>query len=211
MLNYSLIDFIYILPAIIYGFTIHELSHAFAAVKLGDNTPRELGRYTLNPLSHIDPIGLIMVLFAGIGWAKPVTYQPARLRNPKTDPVLVALAGPLSNLLSAVLFTLIFKILFTLGVRGSSSISILGFLQYLIYVNMMLAVFNLLPFPPLDGSHILLHLLPDSLNNFKRRYLQYGYFIFLAVILLNIIMNLNLFSGLIIRATNGLLKVFGLL
>lgn len=210
MLNFTLEKFIYIIPAIIYGFTIHELSHAFTAVKLGDNTPRELGRYTLNPLSHIDPIGFIMIIFAGIGWAKPVTYQSSNLRNPKTDPVIVALAGPLANLLSAILFTMIFKLLVVMRIQGSESLSIYGFVHYLISVNMMLAVFNLLPFPPLDGSHIFLHLLPDSLINFKRKYLQYGYFIFLGIIVLNIVTGLNLFSGLIIRATNGLLKAFGL-
>ena len=116
MLNLDLKRIALILPAVLVGFTIHEFSHAIVAVRLGDNTPRDQGRLTLNPIAHIELIGLIMILFAGFGWAKPVQINPNNFKNRKNDEILVSLAGPFSNLLFGIGFGLLLKILITVAV-----------------------------------------------------------------------------------------------
>jgi Zn-dependent protease len=135
--------------------TLHEASHAWAAYKLGDNTAKEMGRLSLNPLKHIDPWGAIFFFIAGFGWGNPVQFNPERLKNPKVDSVLVALAGPAANLILAIFFSLIYR-LFPLGDTASQ------FIILLISINIIWMIFNLLPIPPLDGSHILAVFLPPK-------------------------------------------------
>jgi Zn-dependent protease len=147
------------LPGIILGLTVHEFSHALMAQKCGDNTSKEQGRITLNPLKHIDLFGFIMLIVAGFGWAKPVQFNEQNLRNPKTDVLKIALAGPLSNAITAMILSIIFSIAMNLIPAYHSSImqiSIEIFI-YAIYINWGLFVFNLIPIPPLDGSHLLFH------------------------------------------------------
>jgi Zn-dependent protease len=148
------------LPGIMIGFTIHEYSHALAAYKLGDSTAKEDGRLTLDPLKHIDIIGLIFIIFAGFGWAKPVQFRPDRLKNPRRDKAIIAFAGPLSNLLLGVIFLLVIKCLWKINIYDRTALdivnSVIDVLYYWSFTNIALFVFNMLPIPPLDGSHIFL-------------------------------------------------------
>jgi Zn-dependent protease len=151
---------LYSIPGIIIGFTIHEYCHALAAYKLGDTTAKEDGRLTLDPIRHIDPIGLLFIIIAGFGWAKPVRFSPDRLKHPMRDKIIIAAAGPLSNLLLGFLLALIIKVLLALPLYNERAIDavyyIITILYYWTFTNFGLFVFNMLPLPPLDGSHIFL-------------------------------------------------------
>lgn len=167
LLNNPIIFFIWALSLVI-AVTIHEFAHAFAADKLGDPTPSLRGRVTLNPLAHLDPIGTVMLLLFRFGWGKPVPFDPFNLRHPKRDSALIALAGPASNLILATALSLLSKL------TGSPILTLIS--MPLIVMNVNLAIFNLLPVPPLDGSKILYGLLPmdwaDEYNDFMRSYGQ---------------------------------------
>lgn len=143
------------LIAFIAALTFHEFSHGVVAKLQGDDTAERLGRLTLNPVSHIDPIGLLAVVAAGFGWAKPVPYNPYNFRNQKWGPTLVAAAGPASNLLLFVIAGLAFKALAAAGAVAPDS-ALWSFLAALMGVNVVLFAFNLIPIPPLDGSKVLL-------------------------------------------------------
>lgn len=143
------------IAAFIIALTFHEFCHALVAKLQGDDTVERLGRLTLNPVPHIDPIGLLAAATAGFGWAKPVPYNPYNLRNQKWGPVLVALAGPLSNLLLFLVSGFALKALAAAGVITMTS-GLWMFLSAMMGVNVVLFAFNLLPFPPLDGSKLLL-------------------------------------------------------
>lgn len=151
--------------ALLIAITIHEFSHALAADKLGDPTASLAGRISLNPLKHLDPIGTLMLLFFRFGWGKPVPFDPFNLRHPKRDSALISLAGPASNLILASLLALLIRFL-------PSVLSVLAI--PLIIMNINLAVFNLLPIPPLDGAKILYGFLPrswaDEYNDFMGSY-----------------------------------------
>ncbi|MDR1451336.1 MAG: site-2 protease family protein [Helicobacteraceae bacterium] len=153
---------IYSVPGVLIGFTIHEYFHAFAAYKLGDNTAKDQGRLTLDPIKHIDPIGMIFIIIAGFGWAKPVQFDQNMLRNPKRDKAIIAAAGPISNLILGILFIFIVKGLWLIAVSGKNEAiyNILDYITdvlfYCAYTNFGLFVFNIIPIPPLDGSHIFL-------------------------------------------------------
>ena len=165
-------NILYTLPGILLGLTFHEYCHALCAWKLGDSTARDQGRLTLNPLKHIDVIGFIFIIFAGFGWAKPVMFNPANLRHFRRDKALIAAAGPVSNLLFGTLLVLIIKalIFFQIGYNNFT-----GHLLYVLYfsasINFGLFIFNLLPIPPLDGSHIVfssLNLKPETEERIRR-------------------------------------------
>ena len=147
------------LPGIILGLTIHEFSHALVARWCGDLTATDQGRVTLNPLKHIDPLGFIMLLAVGFGWAKPVQFNEQNLRHPKTDVLKIAVAGPLSNALMAVVLSIIFVLIHNVipGYHGSTLQVIYEIFIYAIFINWGLFIFNLIPIPPLDGSHLLFH------------------------------------------------------
>ncbi len=142
------------LVAIIISLTFHEFCHAWAGKSLGDNTAEEAGRLSLNPLKHIDPWGFAMLLILGFGWAKPVPFSPYALKHPVRDSVLIALAGPASNLVLAVIAGLAWRIFITTGLVSATSL-LAPFLILLIFTNLALALFNLIPVPPLDGSRLL--------------------------------------------------------
>lgn len=174
---------IIIIPALL-CITFHELSHGFVAYKLGDNTAKDEGRLTLNPIKHIDIIGLIMMIFAGFGWAKPVPVNMNNFKNPKMGMAVTALAGPVSNLLLSA-FVLFF---YGLAAGSVGNAAALGnvWLQMLFttaYLSCMLAVFNLLPIPPLDGSKILFSLLPERQYYKLMQYERFGMIILLVIIL----------------------------
>lgn len=160
------------LPIVLLALSLHETAHGYAAWRLGDPTARNFGRLTLNPLKHLDPMGFICMLLAGFGWANPVPVNSRYFKKPRRDIALVALAGPLSNLLLAVVFLLLlrfvgFGVLADLPVKTEFQFNLVYFailfLYYGVYMNVTLALFNLLPVPPLDGSRILYVLLPPRL------------------------------------------------
>ncbi len=157
----------------------HEFAHAAAAVALGDDTPRRQGRYTLNPLPHIDPMGAILIALTGFGWARPVQWNPRNITiDRKLVSIIVSLAGPLSNLLLAI----VAAILVRLVPDGNAFIT--TFLLFFIQINVLLFVFNLIPVPPLDGSHVLFALLPGDNFNLQMQLSRYGFLILMLVIFL---------------------------
>ncbi|MFP4456527.1 MAG: site-2 protease family protein [Halanaerobiales bacterium] len=168
-------DLIFLIPAIIIGITVHEFSHAFMSVKLGDPTPKFQDRLTLNPLSHIDPFGLVALVLFGFGWGRPVQINPNYYKNGKRDRILVSLAGPLSNILVIIITAIIFR--FTINMTPNWLWK-LG--AYIMNINAVLCVFNLLPIPPLDGSKILLEILPlDNKYQLFYKMQQYSMLIFI--------------------------------
>ncbi len=143
-----------LLIAFLAALTLHEFSHGLAAKLQGDDTAERMGRLTLNPIPHIDPVGLLAVLLAGFGWAKPVMYNPYNLRDQKWGPVIVAAAGPLSNLAFFLVVGIIYKAMLAFGALDPRS-ALTTFLHALMYINVILFAFNLIPIPPLDGSKFL--------------------------------------------------------
>jgi Zn-dependent protease len=135
--------------------TVHEFSHAYVALRCGDSTSKDQGRITLNPLKHIDPFGFMMLIVAGFGWAKPVEFNERNLHNPKTDVLKIAFAGPLSNAILAMVLSIIFSLLNTMEPALLQNALFSEVFMYAIYINWGLFIFNLIPLPPLDGSHLL--------------------------------------------------------
>jgi Zn-dependent protease len=165
---------------LIIAFTIHELAHAWTAVELGDDTPRRMGRLTLNPLAHLDFLGSLLLVFAGFGWAKPVMTNPYNFRNgPRLGMALVAAAGPFSNLVMA----LVAAIPFRLGLLNTAGWWTL-FLVEFIFLNIILMLFNLLPIGPLDGSKVLRGFAPREWDSWLNPLEQWGPFILMALIFL---------------------------
>ena len=181
------------LPGVIVAITFHEFAHAFVADKLGDDTPRRQGRLNLNPLSHIDPVGFFMLIFAHFGWGKPVEINPAnfnRKRSMSAQEALVALAGPVMNLIIAIVLTIILFAITTFAptfILSTTGMLIGITLQMAISVNIGLGVFNLIPLPPLDGSKILMHFLPYNAKTWFENNAQIFYFIFIALWVTNLI------------------------
>ena len=157
--NFDFVRILKFLPGIILGLTVHEFSHAFVAHLCGDSTSKDQGRITLNPFKHIDPLGFIMLMVAGFGWAKPVQFTEQNLRNPKTDVIKVAVAGPLSNAIIAMILSFVFSgLVLVLPIYTSQTTQVIyEIIHYAIYINWGLFVFNLIPLPPLDGSHLLFY------------------------------------------------------
>lgn len=160
MFDFSLTGLIAGLPGLVIALVIHEYAHAKAADVMGDFTPRMTGRLTLNPMAHIDPIGLIMLLVVRFGWAKPVMINARNFRNWRQGELLVALAGPMANLLVAFISLLAMAVLFKLGMFSEGVRLVLSMM---VLFNINFAIFNMLPLPPLDGSKVLMVLLPGRL------------------------------------------------
>ncbi len=177
---------------ILIAVTFHELAHGFVADKFGDSTARDAGRLTLNPLKHLDPIGTLVFIVTGmIGWAKPVPVNPYNLKDPKRDMMWVALAGPAANLIIAVISAIVFRLLIGIisldnSVGGKILLPVALMVQLSVILNIGLAVFNLLPVPPLDGSKILMGLLPHRQAVAYSKIEPYGFLILLGLIFLRI-------------------------
>ncbi|MBO5428975.1 MAG: site-2 protease family protein [Peptococcaceae bacterium] len=172
------------LLAVLLAITLHELAHGYVAYCLGDNTAKAAGRLTLNPLAHLDPIGALMMLIAGFGWAKPVPVNPFFFKgNRTTGMMLVSLAGPLVNLIVAYIAYAVY-----VAGQGFYTVPFMNqFLNYCIILNVFLAVFNLIPIPPLDGSKILAGFLPkQTAFKFLTTMERYGFVILMVLILFNI-------------------------
>lgn len=158
------LDILLTLPAVIIAITFHEFAHAFVADKLGDTTPRAQGRLTLNPLKHLDPVGFVLLMFAHVGWGKPVEINPNNFTSNKSKSAceaLVSLAGPVMNFIIAIISTVIYYALYKYAPANEFAISILITVSYLTaIINIGIGVFNLIPLPPLDGEKIFRHILP---------------------------------------------------
>lgn len=202
-MNSTLIDFIYRIPALIIAMSFHEYCHGYVADKMGDPTPRQNGRLTLNPIAHIDPIGFLMLFIFKFGWAKPVPINPYYFTDKRKGVFLVSLAGPLSNVFLAII-TRILMALFS----GFHSIE--DFLTLLYIYNMFFAIFNLIPIPPLDGSKILWSFLPPKQAYIFSQYEQYGFVILLLLLVTGFfgIILYPLYNGLN-SIISAILKPFG--
>lgn len=168
--------------ALVVAITIHEFAHAWAAERLGDPTPRLMGRLTLNPLAHLDPLGTIMLLIARFGWGKPVQFDPFNLRNPRRDSAIISLAGPVSNLLLATLCSVGLRLVIAFHLSPLDYL-IIGLLDNLIIMSVVLAVFNLVPIHPLDGFKIVGGILPEEYAHQWAELERYG-MIFLIFLIL---------------------------
>lgn len=188
------IEILKILPAAVIGLTVHEFSHAFAAYKLGDDTAKKEGRLTLNPLKHIDWMGLFLIAIAGFGWAKPVTFNPDNLKNKHRDEILIAIAGPISNFLLAILFFVIARLLYFVDGVNSTTFGLQVIQMIVIWgvINFSLFVFNLIPIPPLDGSHLYLTYLKDINPKLMMNMYKWGSLGLLVIILAESKLNINI-------------------
>ncbi len=178
-------EFLLRLPGLLMAIIIHEVSHGYMAYKLGDTTAKDQGRLSLNPINHIDPVGFIFMLVFRIGWAKPVPIDSRYFKDRKKGILLVSLAGPVSNFITAIVLT--FILIFNIVNPFFYSETIGYMLQLGVWYNIMLGTFNLLPLPPLDGSKVLASLLPDEIEYFFYKYEKYFYMIFIILIITNVI------------------------
>lgn len=183
-------DIILRLPGFLIAISFHEYAHARMALALGDDTAELSGRLTLEPWAHIDPVGAIMLLIFGFGWARPVPVNPYRLRDPKKDMAKIAVAGPLMNFVLAMILEVvaILAYLFVPPVRGAWSY-LPGFLESAAWINAGLGVFNLIPLPPLDGSRIVELFLPSSAYDFWETVQRYSFIILVALLSTGILSN----------------------
>ena len=215
----SLLGLLLTIPAVLVAISFHEFAHAFAAYKLGDETAKSQGRLTLNPLKHIDPIGMVMLLFLGFGWGKPVQVDPRNFNrniSAKKAEAIVSFAGPLINFILAIVFSIIYALLVKYDVMANMEYrtvyTICTILQNIIILNIGLGLFNLIPLPPLDGSKILCAFLPYSAENWFKSYEQIFYIIFLVLWITGMLGSLispaivNVYSGL----THLVWNIFGI-
>lgn len=178
------------LPGIIIGLAFHEFAHAAVAFKLGDPTPKMQGRVTINPLAHIDPVGLAALLFAGFGWGVPVQINPSNFKKRRRDELLVSLAGVTMNLVIAIVFAIVAKILYiTMGpsfLSGSVGSILWMMIMYVIQINLVLMIFNLIPCPPLDGFSIISEIFNIKHTEIYWTLYRYGDWILIALIIFGI-------------------------
>lgn len=202
-------DFITLAPPLLLALTFHEFAHGYVAHRLGDPTAKLAGRLTLNPLKHLDPIGTLAFFLIKIGWAKPVPVNPRFFAHPKTDMLWVALAGPLTNLALAVVSALLAKSIWFLAPLLPPTPLVAGIIVPVntmliasVWINLLLCIFNFLPFPPLDGSRILVGVLPDR---FAQSYMQFEKYGFILVLILAFSGALSKIILPVIRFANNLL------
>jgi Zn-dependent protease len=197
-----------ILIAIVAALSFHEFSHALTANWLGDHTASAMGRMTLNPLAHIDPLGLLMLLLAGFGFAKPVPYDPRYLQSPRRDALLIGLAGPISNIIFASVFALVLNV--AEPALGPANL-LIGFCNFGAVINVNLAIFNLIPIPPLDGSKLLgVILAGPQWRNFRIAVERQGPIILLVFIIVDSIGGLGIFSSIFDAVGSIFFRLWGI-
>ena len=200
-----------IAPPILLALTFHEYAHAYMANRLGDDTAKQSGRLSLNPLRHLDPLGTIMIFLVHFGWAKPVPVNPYRLKNPKKDMLWISAAGPMANMILAFASGMLFRLL-TNTAGGPDPYSYTGLLIYVVYmslqINLALAIFNILPIAPLDGSKILSGLLPAGFDKMFYLLERYGPFILLGLIIFGSVTGVSILGGMIWPFVKFFSKVF---
>jgi Zn-dependent protease len=207
------LTFVFSILALIVAITVHEFAHAYAADRLGDPTPRLQGRLTLNPLSHLDPIGTIMLVLAHFGWGKPVQFDPFNLRHPRRDSAIISIAGPLTNFLLAVICAVLLQLLFNARLMFLTNVIASGFmyvaialLQPIIIYNVALGVFNLVPIHPLDGFKIIEGILPEEYARQWHELEGYG-MIFLLFLVFPIFGGVSPISRVISPVIDGILAL----
>jgi Zn-dependent protease len=173
-----------LLVALVLGTTFHEFMHAWVADQLGDHRPRAMGRVSLNPVDHLDPMGTLFFLIAGFGWGKPVMVNPSAIRPARTGMAYVAAAGPLANLVLATLVAVVFRAGELSGVLGGQGDFAWEALLWVVQFNVILGLFNLLPIPPLDGYNLVMPFLPPRAAYTVQRYAQYGVLVLVLLVLL---------------------------
>ncbi|MBN2035715.1 MAG: site-2 protease family protein [Chitinispirillaceae bacterium] len=183
------------IPVILLALTIHEYAHGYVAWRLGDPTAKNAGRLTFNPIAHLDVFGTIMLMFGPFGWAKPVPVNGYNFANPKRDSLWVSLAGPASNIIAAVVFGYTYRMLGALAPEAFANPQVLIFFQLAILINIGIAFFNLIPVPPLDGSHILLSLLPNRLIPSYLNKMRFVPTIFLIMLVAEWMFHIPVFSS----------------
>jgi len=176
LLSENPLVFVLVVLALVLSITIHEFAHAYVATKLGDNTAKDLGRVSLNPLAHLDPIGTLMLVFVGFGWGKPVPFNPYALKNPKVDSALISVAGPISNFILAIILAVIAKFVNPDGI-------FFAFIYLTIFYNLILGIFNLIPLHPLDGFKVVYGILPQNLAWQWQQTEQYGIYVLMLLVL----------------------------
>lgn len=192
---------------LVIAISIHEFAHAFAADKLGDPTPRLQGRLTLNPMAHLDPLGTLLLLLVGFGWGKPVQFNPLHLKNPRSEAAIISFAGPFSNILLVTILAILYRIgifqtlfpFFPFGV----------IIPALIQINLVLAIFNLVPIHPLDGGKILVGLLPPDLaHDYDRFMYKYGLIFLVFMMFFPVLNGQTIFGAIIGTIVNSLMNVY---
>jgi Zn-dependent protease len=200
-----------IAPPILMALTFHECAHAYVAHRYGDDTAKKSGRLTLNPLRHLDPLGTIMIFLVQFGWAKPVPVNPYNLRNPKKDMLWISAAGPISNMLLALMSGLLFRLLSENAATPERS-TIAGLIVLMVFlsmkINLALAIFNILPIAPLDGSKILYGLLPPGFGKMIFALERYGPFILIGLIIFGRATGVSILGGLIWPFVDFFSKLF---
>ena len=204
------LDMLYFIPALLLSLSIHEFGHSWVAYKLGDRSQKALGRLTLSPFAHIDPMGFIFILLFRFGWGKPVLIDDRNFKNRAKGNMLVSLAGPAFNIILAILFTIVLKLLWVFGITPETITSSVGEILYYmlniaIQFNIIFAVFNLLPLPPFDGSKILYYFLPYKGKQFMNSIETYSIWILIFLLWT------GLYSYLILPAYMGVAFILNLI
>ena len=179
-----------VIPGVIVGISFHEFAHGWAALKMGDPTAKFQGRLTVNPAAHIDPVGFIALMFCGFGWGRPVEVNPSNFKNRRKGEIVVSLAGVVMNFIIAILTALVIKLIITFAGWGFIDTSIgdiiFTILLYVIQINLVLMIFNLIPVPPLDGFTVITEIFNLRFTKTYYTMVRYGYFILLALILFDV-------------------------
>jgi Zn-dependent protease len=211
--NFDIVWILKSVPGVLVGLIVHELAHAYTAYWLGDSTAKDQGRLTLNPLKHLDPLGFLLIVVAGFGWAKPVVFDPRNLKHRRRDEILIALAGPVSNLVLAVVFLVVARVLYGFPAFQATDpgLATVNLLVLWAVISIGLFVFNLIPIPPLDGSHLYTTFLKEINPVLTYRIYQFGTWGLLALIVIQNVTKVEILplSPIIRGITNLCIQVLG--